>query len=66
MSWDKWHRDPREGEWPEQMPDLCPHGIDQHEADCGQCLREDLAASTTDVLGAALVAMLDKIEGGKR
>jgi hypothetical protein len=62
---DRWilSTDPREGEWPEQMPDLCPHGIDQHEADCGRCLREELAASTTtDVLGAALVAMLDRIQ----
>lgn len=60
MSWDKWHHDPREGEWPERMPSYCPHGIDEHEADCGICLRDELTA--TDVLGAALVAMLRKIQ----
>jgi hypothetical protein len=59
---DRWilSTDPREGEWPEEPPDYCPHGIDQHEADCGRCLRDELSAD--DVLGAALVAMLKKIQ----
>ncbi len=67
---DRWilSTDPREGEWPEQMPDLCPHGIDQHEADCGRCVAAEIAASMTDdaasseALAAALVAMLDRIQ----
>ena len=70
---DRWilSRDPREGEWPERMPSYCPHGVDENEADCGKCVADQIDAttrelSTTDVLGAALVAMLDKIEGGKR
>jgi len=37
---------------------------DPREGECGVCPRVELAA--TDVLGAALVAMLDKIEGVKR
>jgi hypothetical protein len=61
-SWNDWHHDPREGEWPERMPSYCPHGVDQNEAGCGKCLGPELSAS--DVLGAAQV-MLDKIEGGK-
>jgi hypothetical protein len=53
------------------MPSYCPHGVDENEADCGKCVADQIDAttrelSTTDVLGAALVAMLDKIEGGKR
>ncbi len=61
---DRWvlSSDPREGEWPERMPSYCPHGVDENEADCGICLRDELSAS--DVLSAALVVMLDKIEGG--
>jgi hypothetical protein len=46
------------------MPSYCPHGVDQNEAGCGKCLDVELSAS--DVLGAALEAMLDKIEGGTR
>lgn len=40
---DRWvlAHDPREGEHPEPM-DLCPHGVDQNEADCGRCLHDDL------------------------
>jgi len=63
---DRWvmATDPREGEWPERMPSYCAHGVDEHEAGCGICLRDELSAS--DVLGAALEVMLDKIEGGTR
>ncbi len=61
---DRWvlASDPREGEWPEYPPDYCPHGVDLHEAGCGKCLQHELSAG--DVLSAALVVMLDKIEGG--
>lgn len=39
MSWDRWHHDPREGEWPEPMA-LCPHEVDLNEAECGRCVEE--------------------------
>ena len=71
-SWDDWHHDPREGEWPEQMPSYCPHGVDENEAGCGKCLASDIAAGMTDdnasyeALAEVLVVMLDKIEGGTR
>jgi hypothetical protein len=58
---DRWvmATDPREGELPDRMPSYCPHGVDENEAGCGKCLDAELSAS--DVLGAALVVMLDKI-----
>lgn len=45
MSWDRWHHDPREGEHPEPQ-DLCPHGVDQHEAGCGACLEDEYMPAT--------------------
>jgi hypothetical protein len=68
---DRWvlAHDPREGEHPEPM-DLCPHGVDQHEAGCGQCLADDLQPMTTAEMTEAFAAFfrdtLDKIDGGAR
>jgi len=44
VSWDRWHRDPREGEAP--LPVCCDHGIDLSEADCYACMDDDRCAAT--------------------
>ena len=42
--------------------DFCRHGVDLHEATCYPCaFGEETELSASDVLGAALVVMLDKI-----
>jgi hypothetical protein len=74
---DRWvmATDPREGELPDRMPSYCPHGVDENEAGCGKCLDAELSAdpfagmvemTADEILVAALVVMLDKIEGGTR
>ena len=73
---DRWvlAHDPREGEHPEPA-DLCPHGVDQHEAGCGRCLdavepwgsrRELTDADVTEAFAEFFRAKLDQINGGTR